>query len=222
MKEVFAFKFRPLEWAMHSRLIGEIWRGVFTEKTRFYIYQKFSLLSSDYEKLNRLLTGILENNANPSEKHDKALQFLKKNKMGLISPEFREIWLEKDTERGKFFNFNGALIPYFRKAEEMRYVFLDTFLFHVLLNEDYSAELVEKLEGYMPEGPYSYQTSDFDVSVKQNDVVIDAGAWIGDFSAYAAAKGAAAHAFEPTATTFKMLQKTAELNSHGGGGGFFL
>ena len=37
--------------------------------------------------------------------------------------------------------------------------------------------------------------------IKQEDVVFDVGAWIGDFSALAAAQGAIVYAFEPTPNT---------------------
>lgn len=225
MEKVFSFKYDVLELAMRNKLIGMFWRNVFSEKARFNIYQKFSILASEYEKLNKILVDILENEnaAIRSKKHDKALLFLNKNKIGVISPEFREIWLEKAGTGNKYFNFDGAFIPYWNRTEELRYVFLDTFLFHVILNDNYSSELVEKLEEYMPEGPYSYITDGFDVTVKPGDIVIDAGAWIGDFSAYAAAKGGISYAFEPTSRTFNMLKKTAELNAElGGGGGFTL
>jgi FkbM family methyltransferase len=52
------------------------------------------------------------------------------------------------------------------------------------------------------------------VTVKAGDVVIDAGAWIGDFSAYAASKGACVYAFEPVTETYNILIKTAELNQN--------
>jgi FkbM family methyltransferase len=42
--------------------------------------------------------------------------------------------------------------------------------------------------------------------------VIDAGSFIGDFAAYAAARGAFCYAFEPVDATFEILEKTAELN----------
>ncbi|MDR2659639.1 MAG: FkbM family methyltransferase [Spirochaetaceae bacterium] len=223
MKKLLGFKCGALERARQNKSLTLFWQNVFPEKIRFCVYQMFSLLSSDYEKLTTVLISILEdkNNSFQSEKHNKALHFLKKNKIGVISPEFRKIWLEKKQTRDSFFNFNGALIPYWPKVEELRYVFLDTFLFSVLLNDDYSAKLVEKLEEYMPEGPYSYQDKTFDVTVKHGDIVVDAGAWIGDFSAYAAAKGAISYAFEPTNETFKMLENTAHLNSGWGGGGIY-
>jgi len=42
--------------------------------------------------------------------------------------------------------------------------------------------------------------------------VIDAGAWIGDFAAYASKKGANVYAFEPSLESVKWLRKTAEMN----------
>jgi FkbM family methyltransferase len=223
MKENFV-KSGTAERMMHIKWLYHLWRAL-PEKLRFIISQQFSLISNSYEELTRMLIDVLEDKSYSfpkSEKLDKALNFLKKNEIGIISPDFREIWLEKDTAKNYFYNFNGARIPYYRKNtfnETLRTVFIDTFLFSLFLNDDYSAELVEKFEQYMPEGPYGYTEDDFDVTVKPGDVVIDAGAWIGDFSAFAASKGAFAYAFEPTLNIFKMLQKTAELNS-GGGGGF--
>lgn len=64
----------------------------------------------------------------------------------------------------------------------------------------------------MPDGPNAYKDGDFDIGVKAGDTVIDAGAYIGDFAAYAAVKGATAYAFEPEERIFKILTKTAELN----------
>jgi FkbM family methyltransferase len=65
----------------------------------------------------------------------------------------------------------------------------------------------------MGEGPYGYVDGSFDVTVKKGDTVIDAGAWIGDFSAYAVSKGAVCYAFEPTEESFGILCDTAKLNN---------
>jgi FkbM family methyltransferase len=222
MKKTFGFRFLPFEWAMRNRLISAAWRKI-PAKIRFLIYQQFSLLSSEYEKLTGMLVDIMEDESAgfyESGKKDEALKFLKKNKMGIISPQLHEIWLQNDSENTSVFNFNGAFLPYSKDnfvMEDLRYVFIDTFLFSLLLKDNYSAALVKKLEKYMPEGPYSYADSGFDVTVKPGDTVIDAGAWIGDFSAYSAAKGATCYAFEPSVSIFKILQKTAALNTHGGG-----
>jgi FkbM family methyltransferase len=94
----------------------------------------------------------------------------------------------------------------------MLIVFADTFTIPIFFNDDHDRKNVDLIEPYMTEGPYGYKDGDFDVTVQQGDVVIDAGAWIGDFSAYAVSKGAVCHAFEPTQSTFEMLEKTARLN----------
>jgi hypothetical protein len=62
-------------------------------------------------------------------------------------------------------------------------------MFPCFLNDDYHKEIVEYYDQIMSEGQYGYTDGLFDVTVKENDIVIDAGAWIGDFSAYAASKG---------------------------------
>ncbi|MDR1741231.1 MAG: FkbM family methyltransferase [Synergistaceae bacterium] len=66
----------------------------------------------------------------------------------------------------------------------------------------------------LPDVPYCLQNDLVDVTVKPGDIVIDAGAWIGDFSAYASVKGATVYAFEPAARTYALLLKTAELNKN--------
>jgi FkbM family methyltransferase len=92
-------------------------------------------------------------------------------------------------------------------------VFEDTFMFPCFLNDNYNQYVVNYFDRFMGEGPYGYTDGAFDVTVKKNDIVIDAGAWIGDFSAYAALKGAVVYAFEPVNETFQLLRKTKELNN---------
>jgi FkbM family methyltransferase len=204
------------------KFIRAAWRKVLPYKLRFRVFQAFSLFCG-VEKYTQALIDLLEEpGAVDFEKKDRVLKILKKNKYGAISPEFSEIWLEKTSDSNRVFNFNGAILPYFKgmDIETLTFVFSDTFLFSMLFGDNYSAGLVKRLENLMGEGPYGYTEDGFDVTVKQGDIVIDAGAWIGDFSAYAAAKGAVCYAFEPSSQTFKMLQKTSELNSRGGGGIF--
>ena len=95
--------------------------------------------------------------------------------------------------------------------------FSDTFLIPYLFGEMYTEENLRLLDILMPEGPYTFrdETRNFDVTVNPGEVVIDAGAWIGDFSAYAASRGAQVYAFEPSTETFPFLQRTAELNTFG-------
>jgi len=59
------------------------------------------------------------------------------------------------------------------------------------------------------EGPYEYKT----VRLEKGDIVIDAGANIGEFSALAGVKGCTAYAFEPIPNIINTyLSKTAEWN----------
>jgi FkbM family methyltransferase len=93
-------------------------------------------------------------------------------------------------------------------------IIVDTFLFHILGKDDYDKTDADRLDPYMPEGPYGYRNGAFDATVKKGDIVIDAGAWIGDFSALAAAYGARVYAFEPVKSSFVMLCETCRLNGN--------
>jgi FkbM family methyltransferase len=59
---------------------------------------------------------------------------------------------------------------------------------------------------------YCYRDGEVDVTLREGDVVIDAGAASGEFSAYAAYKKAPCWAFEPTAERYEQLLVTASLN----------
>ena len=133
---------------------------------------------------------------------------------------FKQKFLETAADGKKYFNFNGALIPDISNGDMAEYltltrVFSDTFMFPVLFNDNYEKEFVEIMDLYMHEGPYGYTDGLFDVTVKPGDIVIDAGAWIGDFSAYASSKGASVYAFEPGETSFQLLLETSKLNTKG-------
>jgi len=144
-----------------------------------------------------------------------SIDYLRKNKNGFSSLDFLKIWL-RDKNVEKYFDFNGARLPDIsRDNSEMNTllsVFKDTFLFSCLLNDNYDKVLVEQFDRFMLEGPYGYVDTDFDITIKNNDIVIDAGAWIGDFSAYAASKAATVYAFEPINKTYDTLMKTVLLN----------
>lgn len=134
---------------------------------------------------------------------------IRMNKKRLMS------FLKKD-KYGYFFDFNGAKLPDVRLDKEklnlLNSIFEDVFLVSCYHNDNYESSFIQQIDTIMAEGPYGYINDKFDVTVHQGDVVIDAGAWIGDFSAYAASKGAFSYAFEPSEKTFKWLQKTAMLN----------
>ncbi|MDR1941215.1 MAG: hypothetical protein LBQ47_02705, partial [Endomicrobium sp.] len=112
-------------------------------------------------------------------------------------------------EKKKYFDINGAKVAFMNNPVDLNTfllsVFHDTFLISCNYNDNYDRAIVEALDPYMQEGPYGYKDKDFDVTIKQNDIVIDAGAWIGDFSAYAASKNAIVYSFEPVAKTYELL-----------------
>ena len=120
--------------------------------------------------------------------------------------------------RFSIFDFNGAKIPNVLSHKSFSYFFgeicIDTFLVPLFFGDRHERHIVEQVEPFMPEGPYGWQEDGFDVTVHEGDIVIDAGAWIGDFAAYAASKGAEVYAFEPTAEIFALLEETARLNGH--------
>ncbi|GHT55993.1 hypothetical protein AGMMS49982_22500 [Bacteroidia bacterium] len=128
---------------------------------------------------------------------------------------FTRKWLQHD-EIDTFFDFNGIKLPDVSAVPEKMYmlysVFEDVLSFPCFLNDNYEHTLVRFMDVFLGEGPYGYVDGAFDVTVKAGDVVIDAGAWIGDFSAYAASKGAITYAFEPVGETFQWLCKARDLN----------
>jgi FkbM family methyltransferase len=140
--------------------------------------------------------------------------------------DFKNKWL-KQTEQGFCFDFGICKLPDVSNTPEcmnvLPNVFDDVLMFPLFLNDNYDKYIVELLDKYLRkkpylyEGPYGYTDNSFDVTVKRDDIVIDAGAWIGDFSAYAASKAAIVYAFEPTKETFEWLQKTKALNNNIGG-----
>jgi FkbM family methyltransferase len=100
-------------------------------------------------------------------------------------------------------------LPSYRTDSEkviISYILLDTFAQYLLdldVNEDYP------LMAALPEGPYERKN----VRVESSDVVVDAGASIGDFTVLAAHKGAKVYAFEPSETIIgKYLKTTIDLN----------
>jgi FkbM family methyltransferase len=80
-----------------------------------------------------------------------------------------------------------------------------TYLLSSLGEED----LYPLFGGVFSEGPYEYKS----IKLEKGDIVIDAGACIGEFSALAGIKGCRAYAFEPTPSVVdNFLAKTAKLN----------
>jgi FkbM family methyltransferase len=207
---------KTLLYKLHCRgyaneTLRDIWRFLMPPELRLSLWN-----FAKPRPLNKIIVRLIENGTVSFDKQNDVLSFIKNNKWGLYHPNFIKMWLERPAGAAPYFNFNGGLLPDItndsKLMSEFSLLFADTFLFHVFCADNYGKDLVEMLEKDMPEGPYGYTDGGFDVSVKKGDVVIDAGAYIGDFSAYAAAKGAVCYAFEPTDTTFQLLRKTAELN----------
>ena len=130
-------------------------------------------------------------------------------------------WLVSFQNGKKIYDFGaGGKLPDIREDHERyktfgQWVFNDSLLIPVLHNNNFSHDFIQKMDAIMGEGPYGYVEGDFDVRVKPGDVVIDAGAWIGDFSCYASAQDAGAvYAFEPTAENYTWLCRTAKLNKN--------
>ena len=94
------------------------------------------------------------------------------------------------------------------------YVFEDTFYSYLYLDDRYDEKTVDECDVILYEGLYGLQNDLVDVTVRAGDIVIDAGSWIGDFAAYASAKGASVYAFEPLEPAFGYLERTAELNGN--------
>ncbi len=125
--------------------------------------------------------------------------------------------LKKKHFKNGIWDFKDAKLPYYNyKFNDglMYLVYLDTFFIYCNFNDNYNSHIIDKIDDVLPEGPYGYKNELVDVTISKNDIVIDAGAWIGDFSAYASCKGAIVYSFEPSNETFQYLKKTQELNSN--------
>ncbi len=141
--------------------------------------------------------------------------------MGFVKSR-RKPYLRKQADGSLYFDFNGAKLPIVDSDKNytdyelfVEAIYLDTFTIPCQYHDNHAKENVEKMIAEMPEGegPYGYTDGKFDVTVKENDVVIDAGAWFGDFSAYAASKKAKCYAFEPIKRIHHVLLNTAQINN---------
>jgi len=130
--------------------------------------------------------------------------------------DFKKKWLKTNSNGASYFDFNGAKLPDVSGDNNLlvalSWVFQDVFLVPCYYKDNHDKKIVDFLDICTHEGTYGYVDEEFDVTVKKNDVVIDAGAWIGDFCAYASSKGAVTYAFEPVEETFNWLCKTADMN----------
>ena len=129
--------------------------------------------------------------------------------------DFARKWLRRHGD-DFVFDFNGVLLPNvsgdFDLLSGLKYVFDDVYVIPISFHNDYSQANVTLVDQFTAEGPYGLVSEQVDVKIEQGDVVFDVGAWIGDFSALAAAQGAIVYAFEPTPNTYEWLCSTASLS----------
>jgi FkbM family methyltransferase len=88
----------------------------------------------------------------------------------------------------------------------------DTFYAYLNNGDRYDKAFLKKCQRYTFEGPYCFEDEAADITIHPGDTVLDLGAWAGDFSAYAAYRGATVYAFEPDASNLALLRDTAALN----------
>ena len=116
---------------------------------------------------------------------------------------------------GSAYHIKDIKLPVLSNSDRNRLIFNifdDTFTAHLLFNDNYDEKTFDLCDSMLPEGFYGLVNDKVNVTVEPDDIVIDAGSWIGDFAAYASVMGATTYAFEPVDNTFAILEKTAELN----------
>jgi FkbM family methyltransferase len=124
---------------------------------------------------------------------------------------------ERKYRTGNYYTLKAVHLPLLDSVTKTMfwgYVFEDTFEVYLEHNDCYDETEMSSYYDLMLEGSYGLRNDFVNVTVESDDVVLDAGSWIGDFAAYASAKGAITYAFEPSDTTFDYLLQTAELNKN--------
>ena len=88
-------------------------------------------------------------------------------------------------------------------------IYFDSMILHTMFDDDYCLENRQMIESVGGEGPYMTEKC----YIKPGDVVIDAGAYIGDFSAVASKMGGIVYAFEPSSQCLNILNDVAARNN---------
>lgn len=118
---------------------------------------------------------------------------------------------------GQRFDLKGVFLPDIR-SNNLLFVGLshnynDLYKIHCENFGDYSYKIVDQLDKRISEGTYFYAGPNNEkIELKPGDIVVDAGAWIGDFSALAAhlvGETGKVYAFEPSQQVMKWLKITA-------------
>lgn len=106
--------------------------------------------------------------------------------------------LKQDILNDSVLDIKGVKLPnFFKQNNELQFEFCHQF---IELYQDY----ILQSNGY-----FSYEMEDFQIS--ENDVILDCGANMGLFAAFAASRGATIHCFEPCESTRKLLEQTQKL-----------
>ena len=98
----------------------------------------------------------------------------------------------KKFRRGNMYSINGIKFPLLDKNYETSLfgdMFEDTFTSFLYFHDSYDEVTVNLCDFLLGEGLYGLQNDLVNVTVEPDDVVIDAGSWIGDFAAYASLRG---------------------------------
>ncbi len=128
--------------------------------------------------------------------------------------EFNNKRFERYVE-GEKVNVKGIYLPIINKEDIGMSIPDEIFKIWLKYNDNYSYKNFDRLDSSIGEDPYLYVGKNGeDITIKPNMNVIDAGAWIGDFSAYASKKGANVYAFEPSPNSVEWLNKTAKMNGN--------
>lgn len=110
-------------------------------------------------------------------------------------------------------DINGIRFPLLNEQDEellFNGIILESLAPYLFDNNTFTDDVHTQSGGVI----YGLVNDTVNVTVCSGDVVIDAGAWIGDFAAYASICGATTYAFEPTPQTFDLLVKTSKLNKN--------
>ena len=118
--------------------------------------------------------------------------------------------------KDNYFDFNGIKISGRGKKNpnelrNFKFSYEDIFFPFIELKDKYDLKCTRNLDLILFEGPYFLEEDGVNVNVDVGDVILDCGAWIGDFSAYASFKGAKCYAFEPFSDAYSGLEETCEL-----------